>query len=276
MRLQGKVAIVTGGASGIGEGICRRFASEGAQVLVADLDEAGAGKVAADIGGEAVRCDVAVEADIEASVRLAVERFGRLDVYVANAGMGGVGGPLVDLDVDGFDRTVAVLQRGVLLGMKHAARVMIPQGSGAIVSTASVAGLMGGYGPHTYSGCKAAVIGMTRSVAHELAPHGIRVNAICPGAILTNIFAGGAGLQGEMADRLKAVLAEAFPQVQPIAKVGLPDDIAGAALWLASDDAGFVTGQAIVVDGGLTATNPSFGSKLTERLAEAFGPPADG
>jgi NAD(P)-dependent dehydrogenase (short-subunit alcohol dehydrogenase family) len=272
MRLQGKVAIVTGGASGIGEGTCRRFAEEGATVIVADLDEAGAQKVAADIGGVGVRCDVAVEADIEASVKLATERYGRLDVYFANAGMGGVGGSIADLDVDGFDRTVAVLMRGVALGMKHAARVMIPQGSGSIISTASVAGLMGGYGPPIYSGCKSAVIGMTRAVARELSPLGIRVNAICPGAILTNIFAAGLGVEGEAAEQLKAVLEESFPKAQPVPRTGMPTDIANAALWLASDDSTFVTGQALVIDGGLTSVNPNFGQQLGERMAAAMQP----
>jgi len=133
--------------------------------------------------------------------------------------------------------------------------VMIAQGSGSIISTASVAGVQGGLGPHTYSACKTAVIGLTRSVALELAPKGIRVNAICPGGVLTNIFAAGLGAEGEMVEQVNSFMAEMLKKAQPIQRAGLPSDIAGAALWLASDDASFVTGQAIVVDGGLTSSN---------------------
>ena len=263
MQLTGKVAVITGAASGIGAGTARRFAAEGAKVVVADVDDANGKLIAAEIDGAFVHCDAADERDVEASVAAAVEAYSRLDCYFANAGFGGVSGPITDLDVAGFDSTVGVLLRGVAIGMKHAAKVMIPQGSGSIISTASVAGLQGGLGPHVYSACKAGVIGITRSVALELAEHGIRVNAICPGGILTNIFASGMGAEGEQIEQINTFMAEMLKKAQPMTRAGQPADIAGAALWLAGDDSAFVTGQAIVVDGGLTSSNG-----LSRRAAE--------
>jgi NAD(P)-dependent dehydrogenase (short-subunit alcohol dehydrogenase family) len=266
--LGGKVAVITGAASGIGEGTARRFAADGASVVVADLDEVAGATVAADLGGTFVRCDVAVEADLEAAVAAAVDTYGRLDVFFGNAGMGGVMGPITELDEAGFDRTVGVLLKGVAFGMKHACLAMQAQGTGgSIISTASVAGLQGGLGPHVYSACKAAVIGMTRSVALEQAPFGIRVNAICPGGIVTNIFGQGLGLEGEAAEQLKAFMANALAQGQPVPRAGMPADIAAAAAYLASDDASFVTGQAIVVDGGLTSSKSGFLSGLADQVA---------
>jgi NAD(P)-dependent dehydrogenase (short-subunit alcohol dehydrogenase family) len=166
-----------------------------------------------------------------------------------NAGFGGAIGPIDEIPVDEFDVTMGILLRGVFLGMKHAAPVMKQQGSGSIVSTASVAGLNGGMGPHIYCAAKAGVINLTRSVALELAEHNVRVNCICPGAIATPLIAGGMGGTDEAVEAMKPVLAN----FQPIQRSGEGRDIANAALWLSSDDASFVTGQAIIVDGGLTA-----------------------
>jgi NAD(P)-dependent dehydrogenase (short-subunit alcohol dehydrogenase family) len=173
--------------------------------------------------------------------------------------MGGVSGPITELDADGFDRTVAVLLRGVALGMKHACLAMQRVGrGGSIISTSSVAGLRAGCGPHIYSACKAGVIGLTRSVALEQAPFGIRVNCINPGAVETNIFSRSLGVDGAEAEAVMRLVTAAAERATPLGRMGQPADIAGAALWLASDDSAYVTGQAIVVDGGLTSASPLF------------------
>ena len=168
-----------------------------------------------------------------------------------NAGFGGVSGPIAEIPVDGYDHTMGVLLRGVFLGMKHAAPIMKGQGSGSIVSTASVAGLQAGYGPHIYSAAKAAVVHLTRSVAMELGESGVRVNCICPGGIATPIFGAALGVSGAEADRVAETMKVLLTASQPIQRAGLPEDIARAALWLASEDSSFVTGHALIVDGGL-------------------------
>jgi len=253
-RLQGKVAIVTGAASGIGEAITRRFAADGAQVVAADVQDARGRVLVASLGGEASyqHCDVSHEPDLRALVAHAVERFGRLDVLVNNAGSPGPGGPVADIDADAFDAAVGVLLRSVFLGIKHAAPVMKRQRSGSIVSTASVAGLRTGYGPHVYSAAKAAVIHLTHSVAMELGESGVRVNCICPGGIATPIFGKGLGLGPEAADRTVPLMKQVLAGMQPLRRAGLPEDIANAAAWLAGDESSFVNGHALVVDGGLT------------------------
>ena len=253
-RLEGKVAVVTGGASGIGEGAVRLFAAEGAKVIIADIQDARGEKLAEELGTVTAfaHCDVSQEADIAAAIDQAVRKWGRLDCMYNNAGFGGVSGPIDELDLAAYDATMAVLLRGVFCGIKHAARVMKPQGGGSIISTASVAGVGAIFGPHTYSAAKAAVIHVSKTVAVELAEHNIRVNAICPGGIATPIFGKGMGLSAEQADATVEVMKGVLAQGQPIKRAGLPGDIAEAALWLASDASSFVTGQAIVVDGGIT------------------------
>lgn len=250
-RLTGRVAVVTGGGNGIGRATALRLVAEGARVVVADLnEETGAETVRlieADGGAGAarfVRADVTAEADVERAVGLATEAFGRLDLVFNNAGIAGAFGPITHLRVEDFDFTMAVLVRGVFLGMKHGARAIKARGGeGVIVNTASVAGLSGGEAPQAYSAAKAAVINLTRAVAVELAPDRIRVNALCPGGINTPLLHRG-DPEG-MAARLAAA--------QPWPEHGRPEDIAGAVAWLASDDGRFVTGAAIVIDGGLTA-----------------------
>lgn len=254
-QLAGKVAVITGAASGMGLATAERFVAEGAKVVIADFN-VDAGRAAAEALGPSARftrCDVSVEDDVAAAVALATDAFGRLDVMFNNAGIGGAFGPITEIEVDHWDATFAVLVRGVFLGTKHAARVLIEQGDGgSIINTASVAGLGGGAGPQAYSAAKAAVVNLTTTTALELAPHSIRVNAICPGVIFTPLMHG-----GDVED------AEAMvEELQPLPKRGEGADIAGAALWLAGDDSAFVSGQSIAVDGALLAAGPRIFGRL--------------
>jgi NAD(P)-dependent dehydrogenase (short-subunit alcohol dehydrogenase family) len=252
-RLKGKVALITGGASGIGEATVRLFVEEGASVMMADIQDDRGRRLAGELGPRAgyLHADVSREADVQAAVDETCKRFGRLDCIFNNAGYAGVGGRIDEIPADGFDTTMGVLVRGVFLGIKHAARVMKPQGSGSIISTASIAGLRTGFGPHVYSAAKAAVIHLTHSVAMELGESGIRVNCICPGGIATPIFGKSVGLSPERAEEIIPLMKGVLENMQPIKRPGLPEDIARAALWLASDESGFVNGHALVVDGGV-------------------------
>lgn len=254
MRLASKVAVITGGASGMGRATVMRFLAEGAKVVVADFNEKSGQDMLAQAkkAGHAnnvrfIRTDVAKEADTIAMIDYATSQFGRLDIIFNNAGVGGAIGPVWDITEEEWDYTFAVLTKGVFFGIKHAARVMRQQGQGgSIINTASTAGLSGGSGPLVYSAAKAAVINLTKAAAVQLAPDRIHVNAICPGGILTGLTD-----QGN-----PEVAAKAMDTFQPWPDHGVGDDIAGAALFLASDDARFVTGEALVVDGGLTAIGP--------------------
>lgn len=260
-ELDGKVAVITGGASGIGERSVRLFVEEGARVVIADMQVERGQALAKELGDAAVFIEVEVrqEAQVKAAVDLAVSQWGRLDCIFNNAGFGGVLGPVEDTPVDEFDMTYDVLVRGVFLGMKYAAPVMKKQKSGSIINTGSIAGLHSGYSPHAYAGAKSAVIHMSKSVAMELGEHFIRVNAICPGFIATPLAANSVGKSDDLVDRVKP----AFEKTQAIPRAGIPDDIAQMACWLAGDRSTFVTGQAMVVDGGLTngikwANQPNF------------------
>jgi NAD(P)-dependent dehydrogenase (short-subunit alcohol dehydrogenase family) len=252
--LDGRGAIITGGASGIGEATVRLFVEEGCRVLIADIQDDKGELLADDLGGDAffLHTDVAREVDVKAAVDRAVEEFGRLDCMFNNAGIVGAVGPIESVTVEGFDATISVLLRGVFLGVKHAAPVMKEQGHGSIINTASVAGLRTGYGNHIYSAAKAAVIQLTRSVAMELGESSVRVNCICPGFIPTPMIGRARGLSIEEADASVETVETMFAEAQPIRRSGSPEDIAKAALWLASDDSGFVNGHALVVDGGVT------------------------
>jgi NAD(P)-dependent dehydrogenase (short-subunit alcohol dehydrogenase family) len=277
-RLAGKVALITGGASGIGEGTVRLFAREGASVVIADIQDDQGARLAAELGTRVayVHTDVSREADVQSAVAEAVRRFGRLDCIFNNAGFGGVGGRIEAIDIAGFDQTIGVLLRGVLLGMKHAAPVMKRQGGGSIISTASVAGITAGFGPHVYSAAKAAVIQLTKTVAMELGEHNIRVNCICPGGIATPIFGKGLGMSAEQAEAIVPLMKGVLENLQPIKRSGVPDDIANAVLWLASDDATFVNGHALVVDGGLTGGRSWSESQFRRAaLRQALGLPAE-
>lgn len=257
-RLAGKVAVITGGVSGMGLATVRRFLEEGARVVIGDVQTEPGNRLSEELGANArfQTCDVAREDEVAALVQRAVDDFGRLDCMFNNAGFGGVGGELPDLELGDFYRkTIDVLFTGVLSGMKHASRVMKAQGSGSIISTASVAGLRGGWGPHVYSAMKSAVINLTRSVSLELGQHNIRVNAICPGFIATAIFVNNRNMNYEQKMRFMQELEQTTPQTGATNRVGKGRDIADMALFLASDDSTFVTGQAFAVDGGLTAGN---------------------
>lgn len=254
-QLHDLVAVITGAASGMGLATAERFIAEGARVVLADFNRS-AGMEAAEALGDSARfalCDVSNEQDVAAAVDLAVENFGRLDIMFNNAGIGGAFGPITELDVDDWDTTFAVLVRGVFLGIKYAARTMIAQGEGgSIINTASIAGRRGGAGPQAYSAAKSAVISLSETTALELAPHSIRVNAICPGVIFTPLMH-----SGDEAD------AEAMiDELQPLPKRGEGSDIAGAALWLAGPDSAFVSGQEITVDGALLAAGPRIFGRL--------------
>ena len=250
-RLEGRVAVVTGGASGLGEATVRLFAAQGARVVVADLQADRGKALAGELGAAALfsRTDVTREEDVAAAVDLAAAEFGRLDCMFNNAGIVGAVGPIDEVPVEDFDATVAVHLRGVFLGMKHAARLMKPRRSGVILSTSSIAGVIGGLGPHTYAACKSAVIGLTRNVAAELGPFGIRVNAIAPGNMATPMVAELISGDPDATDQAARGLAKRSPLD---GRAGLAEDIAHAALWLASDDAGYVSGHTLTVDGGLT------------------------
>lgn len=255
-KLQGQSAIITGGASGLGQGMAARFVAEGASVVIADIDPQRGGEVARELGPGArfIKTDVSDAAAIEAVVNETVAAHGKLDVMVNNAGFGGVMGGIAEIDIDGYDHTMNVLLRAVFVGMKYAARQMLTQGHGNIISTASVAGLNTSYStPHTYNTAKAAVIQLTKSVAVELGPKNIRVNCLCPGFIATPIFAGPMDIPSQVRDKVPDAMAPFLAEMQPIRRAGQVEDIANAALWLASDEASFVTGHAMVVDGGITS-----------------------
>jgi NAD(P)-dependent dehydrogenase (short-subunit alcohol dehydrogenase family) len=258
-RLEGKHAVITGAASGIGEATARLFIREGASVVLADVDDERGRRIAGECGDRArfVHADVAEEDAVESAVSASVEEFGGLDVLFNNAGNPGSVGGILDIDLAMFDRTVAIHLRGVFLGIRAAARVMRPQGHGSIINTSSVAGLAANYAGHDYSACKAAIAQLTRTAASELGEDGIRVNAICPGAIATSIFGRAAGLEGDDAQATVETMAVALSDLSPIRRSGQPLDIAEAALWLASDSSTFVNGQAIAVDGGMT-TGPLY------------------
>jgi meso-butanediol dehydrogenase/(S,S)-butanediol dehydrogenase/diacetyl reductase len=248
--LDGKVAVLTAGGAGIGAATGERFAREGAAVVIADLSgrraEATAAGIAA-IGGRArwIKMDAADPDGVQAAIRLAVDTFGRLDVMVNNAGMAEVA-LLEEIALESWNRVIAVTLTSAFLGIKYALPLMRRQGGGAIVNTASVSGAAGDYGLSSYNAAKAGVINLTRSAALENARYNIRVNCVCPGAINTRAAE---LLGGERAEEIRRRQAAAHP----VGRMGEAEEIANAMLFLASDQSSFMTGAAIVVDGGLLA-----------------------
>jgi NAD(P)-dependent dehydrogenase (short-subunit alcohol dehydrogenase family) len=248
--LEGKVGLVTGGASGIGRATCEAFAREGARVMVGDLDARGAEETAraiCDAGGEAESrsVDVTREDQVEALVAAAVERFGRLDCALNNAGISGTAGPLQQIALEDFRRTLDVNLVGVFLCMKHEIRAMQGQGSGAIVNTASGAGVIATPALSPYCASKHGILGLTKTAALENARTGIRINAVLPGSTDTPMLRASMGDNPEIE---KLVL-----RGQPGGRLGRPEEIAEAVVWLCSDRASFVTGDSMLVDGGAVA-----------------------
>jgi NAD(P)-dependent dehydrogenase (short-subunit alcohol dehydrogenase family) len=277
LRLENQIATVTGGSRGIGEGIVRRFVEEGAKVVFSSRSQEKGKALEKKLSPNAAfyQADAASASDTEALMKFTVERFGRLDCVVNNAGVGGEGGPIAGTSVEGFNKSIGLLLGGTFLGIKYAVPLM--QTGGTIINIASVASLLGGYGSHAYTAAKFGVVGLTKSVALELAERGIRVNAICVGGIATAIFAPMAGeMSAELTERTPDIVEPWLAEILPLGRSGFPADIANAALWLASSESSFVTGEALTVDGGLTAgrrwsqTLQRY-DRLKERFRSAMG-----
>jgi len=256
-RLKDKIAVITGASSGIGLGTVELFVAEGARVLAADIQDDKGRALERRFNGQVKfhHCDVTSEADINATMQAAKDAFGGIDILFNNAGAGGSPNTIEDMTGEAWDRSMNLLLRSVALGIRYAIPFMKERGGGSIINTASVAALQAGAGPVAYSVAKAGVIHLTTVSAAQLGRAKIRVNAICPGLILTDIFAAGARAMGTpepMLDQLKAGMTEMAPNAQPIPKGGVPADIARACLYFASDDSEFFTGTHIVVDGGMT------------------------
>ncbi|MGO1769149.1 MAG: SDR family NAD(P)-dependent oxidoreductase [Microbacterium sp.] len=255
-RLEGKVAVITGAASGIGRAAATLFVAEGAKVVAADIDDEQGAALEREHADSLVyaHTDVTSEDDIAAAVATAADRFGKLDIMFNNAGAQGDPASLTEITSDGFDRSIALLTRSVVLGHKHAARRFQEQGTpGSIISTASAAALQGNWSVPGYTIAKHAVVGVVRQAVQEFGPLGIRSNAIAPGVIRTPIMARSFGVPLERAEEFSQFLEERLGSHQPIGRLGLPEDIAEAALWLGSDASGFVHGVVLPVDGGATS-----------------------
>jgi NAD(P)-dependent dehydrogenase (short-subunit alcohol dehydrogenase family) len=252
--LDGKIAVITGAASGIGRATVELFVTQGARVLAADInDEAGRTLEAAHPGQVRYQhCDVMSEDDIAVAMEMAAQHFGGIDILFNNAGSGANRTLLEDMTGKEWDYAQDLLLRSVALGMRYALPYMKARGGGAIVNTASVAGLQAGAGPVAYSAAKAAVIHLSKVAAAEFARYQVRVNAICPGLILTNIFTASDDIPSQMKVAIQNGMRQTAPSAQPVRKAGEGHDIAEACLFLASDAAAFITGTHLVVDGGLT------------------------
>ena len=270
-RLDDKVAVITGATSGIGRRTAELFAKEGAYVVVSGRRQVEGQALASSLGPQAlyVSADVAEDEQVENLIQTAMDKFGRIDCLFNNAGIPGKAGGVENLEGDQINSELAVLINGVLYGMKHVAPIMKRQGSGTIINTGSIAGQRAGYGVSlVYSLAKAAVIHASKCVAMELAEHKIRVNSLSPGAIVTGIFGKAFGLDDAQADADGATddLLDRFNGAQPYPRAGIAEDIARAALFLASDDSEFVTGTDILVDGGMIA-----GRRWSETMARWEG-----
>jgi NAD(P)-dependent dehydrogenase (short-subunit alcohol dehydrogenase family) len=254
-RLNGKTAVITGATSGIGLRTAEIFVAEGANIVIAGRRAPEGEALAAKLGRNCIfrQTDVTVEDQMQALIGLAVEEFGRIDCLFNNAGGPAQTGGIEDLDAARFDDAMATLVRSVMLGMKHAAPHMRRQGSGSIINNGSIAGRLAGFSTSVvYGAAKAAVIHLTKCVAMELGESGIRVNSISPGAIATGIVAKALGFPVAAAEQTPAMMREIFKTQQPIPRAGLPDDIAHAAVFLASDESSFINGHDLVVDGAIT------------------------
>ena len=255
-RLKDKVCIITGATSGIGKRSAEVFAAQGAQLVIAGRRQAEGDAVAKSIGGQChfVRTDVTSEAQMKALIDFTMNRFGRIDCLFNNAGGPAPVGGIETIPVEGFDAAMAVLLRSVVIGMKHVAPIMVKQRGGSIINNGSIAGSRAGYSSSMiYSAAKSAVIHLSKCVAMQLGESNVRVNSLSPGGIATGIFGKALGLPLEQAEQSAKTLAVGLAKMQPIPRAGMPDDIANAAVFLASDESNFINGQDLVVDGGVTA-----------------------
>lgn len=248
-RFDGQCVVVTGGASGIGEATVRAIVKEGGKVLIADLQEEQGQALAEELGSHALfqKTDVSLEADIITALERANNELGPLTGMVNNAGIVGAVGSIVDTSVEAYDRTMSILSRGVFLGVKHATRIMKPNGKGSIVSLASTAGIVGGLGPHTYTMAKHGVVGLTKSAASELSGYGIRINAVAPGGTVTPLTAALAGNDTE-------VITQAIAETSPLGFATVAQDIADSIVFLLSNEARSITGQTLAIDAGITTS----------------------
>ena len=254
-RLDGKVAVITGATSGIGLRTAEIFVAEGAKIVIAGRRVPEGEALAKRLGAACVfrQTDVTLEDQMRSLIALAVDKFGGIDCLFNNAGGPAQTGGIEGLDVDRFDAAMATLVRSVMLGMKHAAPHMRKQGSGSIINNGSIAGRLAGFSSSmVYGAAKAAVIHLTKCVAMELGESGIRVNSISPGAIATGIFGKALGLSVEAAEKTPELMHGVYKSAQPIPRAGLPEDIAQAAVFLASDESSFINGHDLVVDGAIT------------------------
>ena len=264
-RLAGKVAAITGSASGFGEAAARLFVAEGARVALGDIQVEAGQAIAAELGDAAafIECDVTREEHVAALVDLAVDRFGQLDVMYNNAGIVGARGPIDQIPEAEWRFTIDVLLGGVFFGTKHAARVMKPRRTGSIISMASTAGVIGGLGPHAYAAAKHAVVGLTKNAGAELCRHGIRVNCIAPHSMATPMVA--MAHLGDP-DDIDGVVAELTEKSPLAGRPGLAADVANAALWLASDDSGYTNGHCLTTDAGVTTGSKADDAPYSEPM----------
>ena len=252
-RLKGKVAVITGAASGIGAATAKTYVEQGARVVLGDIQDLPGEALAASLGGSAHavfrHCNVTNEAEVEALVEAAVSEFGQIDVMFNCAGIVGAVGPMSTTPADEWKLTIDIMINGVFYGMKHASRHMKEAGSGSIISMSSTAGVMGGLGPHAYTAAKHAVVGMTKNLAAEVGGFGVRVNCIAPAGMATPMVAEVITGDHQNLDDTIAALAEGSPLR---GRAGLAQDVANAALWLASDESGYTSGLTLTVDAGAT------------------------
>ncbi len=260
MDFKDKVAVVTGGGNGIGRAVCLGFAARGAKVVVVDRDADGAAAVAAEIGANAIACtaDVTRTKDVQAYVARALDAFGRIDCFHNNAGIEGRVAPTAEYEEAMFDAIMGVNVKGVFLGLRHVLPVMIAQGGGTVVNTASTAGLIGTPGMPAYVASKHAVIGLTKVAASEVGPLGVRVNAVCPGPISTRMIA---DIARQVSPNNPGGVEERYTAGLPLRRYGTAEEVANVVLFLCSDLSGNVTGAQYVVDGGRTAA-PTGGASL--------------